>query len=260
MAEGKKSFVLYTNYIDLLDGYQEDDEYIEGMTDEEAGKWIKTIFRYVNDREFTIPNEIRQAFILVRKDLKQDLKKYQAKVKSMENARKSNRNHLENKLKSNSNQLEINSDNDNVNDNDNDNVNEDNNIYVISHKKEEDNIETLQQLILMIECNICSHNLSNADAELIKNISDKGYSYNSIYRDLKNYKDKGIKTPIIYMKKALENAKIQEQVKPKQEEQEQKTYEINCWLDAFNIYYDEEAPQYIRDKAKKYMEDNKRGN
>ena len=126
--EGKKSFVLYANYIDLLDGYYEDDQYIEGMTDEEAGKWIKTIFRYVNDLNPEIPREIKQAFILVRKDLKADLVKYNAKVESIKKAREiklntnnTNRNQVDINMKSSSNQVENNSVN--VNDNVNVNVN-----------------------------------------------------------------------------------------------------------------------------------------
>ena len=143
--EGKKSFVLYANYIDLLDGYYEDDQYIEGMTDEEAGKWIKTIFRYVNDLNPEIPREIKQAFILVRKDLKADLVKYNAKVESIKKARESklnpnntNRNQLDINMKSSRNQNENSSVNVNVNDNVNVNVNEvskDTNINV-SFKKE----------------------------------------------------------------------------------------------------------------------------
>ena len=131
--EGKKSFVLYANYIDLLDGYYEDDQYIEGMTDEEAGKWIKTIFRYVNDMNPEIPREIKQAFILVRKDLKADLVKYNAKVESIKKAREiklntnnTNRNQVDINMKSSSNQVENNSVNVNVNDNVNVNVNNNN--------------------------------------------------------------------------------------------------------------------------------------
>ena len=218
MAEGKKSFVLYANYIDLLDGYDEDGEHIDGMTDEEAGKWIKTIFRYVNDLNPTIPNEIKQAFILVRKDLKQDLKKYQAKVISMENARKSNRNHIENKLKTISNQLEINSDNDNDNVNDNDNdicVNTHNNICAC---------ESLKNLITEIE-KLIGRSLTNAEYITIEDFTNT-MSEESILRDIKAYSDKA--SPIAYMKKAIEKAHIDSQAMPLEDKGGSE------WLDGFN--------------------------
>lgn len=131
MAEGKKSFVLYADYIDLLDGYDEDEEHIDGMTDEQAGKWIKTIFRYVNDLNPIIDDDIKQAFILVRKDLKRDLKKYNARVESIAKARENNKNNKKSNCNQTEismtpvrNQTEISSVNVNVNDNVNVNVND----------------------------------------------------------------------------------------------------------------------------------------
>ena len=70
MAEGKKSFVLYTDLIEIT----------EELTDEEAGLLFKTILRYVNDLNPVIPKEIKLAFIPIRQDLKRDLKKYEAQV------------------------------------------------------------------------------------------------------------------------------------------------------------------------------------
>lgn len=66
MAEGKKSFVLYA---DLL-------EVVEEMTNEEAGLLLKTILRYVNDLEPEVPKEIKLAFIPIKQDLKRDLEKW----------------------------------------------------------------------------------------------------------------------------------------------------------------------------------------
>ena len=69
MAQGKKSFVLYT---DLL-------EVVEELSDEEAGQLFKTILRYVNDKNPEVPKSIKLAFIPIRQDLKRDLEKYEAK-------------------------------------------------------------------------------------------------------------------------------------------------------------------------------------
>ena len=70
MAEGKKSFVLYTDLIEIT----------EELTDKEAGLLFKTILRYVNDLNPEIPKEIKLAFIPIKQDLKRDLKKYEAQV------------------------------------------------------------------------------------------------------------------------------------------------------------------------------------
>lgn len=261
MAEGKRGFKIYADWKNWL----------SILTKEQKAEWVDWLFDYVNDLHPEMPNDqaLLMACNMTRNALKIDLENYYKKIDAGKKggiaSQLKQKQAKESKAKQNEAQSST------IKQTEakpSDMIRKD--IDMICKDKicndmtsiniEEDNIETLQQLIMMIECNIYSHNLSNADTETIRNISDKGYSYNSIYRDLKNYKDKGIKTPITYMKKALENAKIQEQVKPKQMDQEQKTYEINSWLDAFNIYYDEEAPQYIRDKAKKYMEDNKRGN
>ena len=227
MAENKKSFVLYANYIDLLDGYEEDGEHIDGMTDEEAGKWIKTIFRYVNDRNPIIPNEIKQAFILVRKDLKQDLKKYQAKVISMENARKSNRNHIENKLKSNSNQLEINSDNvnDNVNDNDNEDIYND----ILSNNEEELEIFAYTLFLQDLEKLLNRTATIYEKTKINKWITTYHLDYNEILEEVKNNLDKN--KPIEYIDKALMNASTTAKTETIEEKQD---LSGSAWLDEFN--------------------------
>lgn len=214
MAEGKKSFLLYTNYIDLLDGYDEDGEHIEGMTDEEAGKWIKTIFRYVNDLNPSIPNEIKQAFILVRKDLKQDLKKYENKVKSIENARKHNENNMksssnqtENKLKTDSNQTEISSVN--VNDNVNVNVNDNDIVCDKSHTNnacacEEENIEALQNFLTEIET-MMNKVITGKNCDIACKMYEK-YGKDKTLYEIKNNLDKN--NPILYAYKVLESEKV----------------------------------------------------
>lgn len=70
MAENKNSFVLYT----------EQKEIFEAVSDEQAGKLIKYIFRYVNDENPTTDDEIVRALSIgIKQTLKRDLKKWQTK-------------------------------------------------------------------------------------------------------------------------------------------------------------------------------------
>lgn len=68
MAKDKKSFVLYTDLIKV----------IEKLPDEIAGKLFKLILRYVNDLEVCIDDLLLQiAFEPIKNQLKRDLKKYE---------------------------------------------------------------------------------------------------------------------------------------------------------------------------------------
>lgn len=68
MAENKKSFVAYCDWIDLF----------EELTDEEAGKLAKHLFRYVNDKNPELEDRlIKLSFIPIQQTLKRDLKKYE---------------------------------------------------------------------------------------------------------------------------------------------------------------------------------------
>lgn len=62
MAEEKKSFLLYTNYIDL----------IRELTDEEAGRLIKAILLYENGEQVELGGGERIAFAFIRARLDQD--------------------------------------------------------------------------------------------------------------------------------------------------------------------------------------------
>ena len=67
MAEGKKSIVLYTDLITTFDK----------LTDDEAGRLIKHLFRYVNDLN---PESDRMTEILfepIKQQLKRDLEKWE---------------------------------------------------------------------------------------------------------------------------------------------------------------------------------------
>ena len=66
----KKSFVLY---VDAKETWEE-------LTDEEAGKLIKHVFRYVNDENPTADDPIvKIAFLPIKQALKRDLKKWEEK-------------------------------------------------------------------------------------------------------------------------------------------------------------------------------------
>jgi len=79
MAENKKSFVLYTDQISLF----------ENLDNDEAGKLIKHIFRYVNDLSPEAPDKLTLiAFEPIKNQLKRDLVKYEDKRKQWSEAGK----------------------------------------------------------------------------------------------------------------------------------------------------------------------------
>ena len=69
MAEGKNIIVIYRDWITTFDS----------LSDEEAGKLIKHLFRYVNDLNPEIPDRLTGLlFEPIKQTLKRDLKKYEA--------------------------------------------------------------------------------------------------------------------------------------------------------------------------------------
>lgn len=71
MAEDKKSFLAYCDWIDVF----------EELTNEEAGMLAKHLFRYVNDKNPTVENRIvKLSFIQIQQTLKRDLKKYESYI------------------------------------------------------------------------------------------------------------------------------------------------------------------------------------
>jgi len=71
MAKGKKSFVLYSDQKELF----------EHLTDEQSGKLIKHIFRYVNDENPVCDDAIvNLAFITIKASLKRDLQKWEKQL------------------------------------------------------------------------------------------------------------------------------------------------------------------------------------
>ena len=123
MAEGKKSFIVYTSWKMWLDG----------LTKEQKGIWLDWMMDYCNDLNPDYPQDqaVMIACMMAKDTLKRDLKKYELKVKSIENARNQRKQNDIN-MKSNRNQSDINSVNVNVNDNVNVNVLDKSNINKVS--------------------------------------------------------------------------------------------------------------------------------
>ena len=70
MAENKKGFLLYADYEEL---------FLE-LSDENAGKLIKHILQYVNDKNPVTENDIvKISFIPIKRQLKRDLESYENK-------------------------------------------------------------------------------------------------------------------------------------------------------------------------------------
>lgn len=70
MAADKNSFILYTD----------NKEMVENLSDEQAGKLFKHIFRYVNDENpITEDQIVNIAFIPIKQSFKRDLKKWEEK-------------------------------------------------------------------------------------------------------------------------------------------------------------------------------------
>lgn len=79
MAQDKKSFLLYTDYINS----------IEELTDDEAGKLLKHLFRYVNDKEPVLEDRLlKLVFEPIKQQLKRDLKDWEnTRTKKSESGR-----------------------------------------------------------------------------------------------------------------------------------------------------------------------------
>jgi len=80
MAKDKKGFILYCDIIHT----------VEKLTDEQAGKLLKHILRYVNDQDPTAKDVLTEiAFEPIKQSLKRDLQKYEGiRTKNKENALK----------------------------------------------------------------------------------------------------------------------------------------------------------------------------
>ena len=228
MAEGKKAFIVYTDWL----------KYTDEMTNEQKGIWIDWCLKYCNDLQPELPNDpmAKMLCIMCKDILKRDLKKYENKVISIQNAREkrkyniesNNEINIENNIGTsgvNSNKLIVNSNKLIVDDKSSNNI-----------EGEELQIENLKQLIRSIE-EMFNRCLTNAEAITIQEFS-KTMSNESIIRDLKTYSDKT--NPIAYMKKMIENARVKNQVERKSEwgkefkESFKEEKSGSEWLDNFN--------------------------
>tara|TARA_R110002072_G_scaffold97926_2_gene215431 strand:- start:5152 stop:5838 length:687 start_codon:yes stop_codon:yes gene_type:complete len=83
MAENKKSFVAYCDW----------QETFEELSNEEAGKLVKHLFNYVNDKDPEASDKLTQmCFIPIKQSLKRDLKKYEGYIKKQsDNGKKGGR-------------------------------------------------------------------------------------------------------------------------------------------------------------------------
>ena len=83
MAEGKKSFLAYSDWIETF----------EALSNEDAGQLAKHLFRYVNDQNPVSENPIvKIAFIPIMQTLKRDLRKWDVYLdKQRENGKKGGR-------------------------------------------------------------------------------------------------------------------------------------------------------------------------
>lgn len=89
MAENKKSFILYCDFITVF----------EQLSEREAGQLIRHIFRYVNDQNpEAVSRIITMAFEPIKLHLKRDLKKYESiREKRKESGKKGGRGNKANK-------------------------------------------------------------------------------------------------------------------------------------------------------------------
>ena len=119
MADGKKGFIVYTSWYKA----------IALLNDKQAGQLFKWMMKYCNDENPDFPSDSGVAALCATYQdlLKIDLKKYEAKVASITNARNNRKNvNIENNV-------EINNE---INDAPSVDINASNKLLVISNKKE----------------------------------------------------------------------------------------------------------------------------
>ena len=92
MAVGKKSFKLYTDLIDFVNGSKKHDVEIEPMTDEEAGMLFRWILEYVNDKHPIVPKPIKYIVAIIKRQLDDELESWKEQcITNKENGLKGGR-------------------------------------------------------------------------------------------------------------------------------------------------------------------------
>ena len=199
MAEGKKAFIVYTDWI----------KYTELMTIEQKGLWIDWCLKYCNDLEPELPNDpmAKMLCVMCKDILKRDLKKYEEKKERFkkigkqyetENGKEETPNTIPNTIPKsecvNSNKLIVNSNkcvsNDTLN-----------NAWV---REEEENIEALQNFLTEIET-MLNKVITGKNCDIACKMYEK-YGKDKTLYEIKNNLDKN--NPILYAYKVLESEKV----------------------------------------------------
>ena len=179
MAEGKKSFIVYTSWKMWLDG----------LTKEQKGIWLDWMMDYCNDLNPDYPQDqaVMIACMMAQDTLKRDLKKYEERKERMKTARNLNPNNNK-ELLSNSNQTEIkqisvnnqsniSSVNVNVNDNVNVNVLDKSNNNINRSSKLDRYADLRKQILDYLNDSIGSHYRDcKANKRLMDSRLDDGYT------------------------------------------------------------------------------------
>ena len=111
MAEGKKSFIVYSDW----------KKYVDELNDEQIGQWTRWMFDYCNDRwenkEIEYPNDVsvRMLCMMTKDTLKRDLKKYKDKLQRIETINQRKREKVDTTPKQSCNEIENDIVNENVN-------------------------------------------------------------------------------------------------------------------------------------------------
>lgn len=188
MAENKKSFILYTDQIHLF----------ESLSDNEAGKVIKHLFRYVNDLNPELPDRTTQLiFEPIKQQLKRDLETWKKSISGKSEGGKKSA-EMRKKLKEMQDELDkfkILQDTStnstvNVNDNVNVNVNVNDDYYIVNGKIEKGNVVDwyLKTQPIIFEAELMKLNLSGQRERIISAFRNRfinGSSFND-YKHITN--------------------------------------------------------------------------
>lgn len=184
MAENKKSFILYADQIHLF----------ESLSDNEAGKVIKHLFRYVNDLNPELPDRTTQLiFEPIKQQLKRDLETWKKSISGKSEGGKKSA-EMRKKLKEMQDELDKfkilqdTSTNSTVNVNDNVNVNDD--YYIVNGKIEKGNVVDwyLKTQPIIFEAELMKLNLSGQRERIISAFRNRfinGSSFND-YKHITN--------------------------------------------------------------------------
>lgn len=186
MAENKKSFILYADQIHLF----------ESLSDNEAGKVIKHLFRYVNDLNPELPDRTTQLiFEPIKQQLKRDLETWKKSISGKSEGGKKSA-EMRKKLKEMQEELDKfkilqdTSTNSTVNVNDNVNVNVNDDYYIVNGKIEKGNVVDwyLKTQPIIFEAELMKLNLSGQRERIISAFRNRfinGSSFND-YKHITN--------------------------------------------------------------------------